>query len=68
MGRSPTIHQIEARRSARAVTIGALLRVAGLPRSPYSRLRRNPQSGRAETLRKLELALSEIISMQEQRS
>lgn len=63
MGALPDIERIEMGRVARGIPIGQLCRVAAIPRSTYSRLRAKPQSGRLETLRRLEKALHEITQI-----
>lgn len=60
MGALPDIERIETSRKARRIPIGELCRVAEIPRSTYARLRAKPQSGRVETLRRIERALQEI--------
>lgn len=63
MGALPDIERIEMSRRAREIPIGQLCRVAAIPRSTYARLRNKPQSGRLETLRRLEAALQEITQI-----
>ena len=62
MSENLSITRIEARRLARDIPIGALVRAAGTHRSTSARLRRDPSSGRIETLMRLNVALDELIA------
>jgi transcriptional regulator with XRE-family HTH domain len=61
------IATIEARRKAHEISIGELCRVADIDRGTYARLQKVANSGRAQTLGKLDKALQALVEARAKR-